>query len=747
MQVEGIYTAEPRFEAKAKALKLKQEMAAAAEEERKRLCGMPGLDLVETPKPLERQIRAEVEARVPEAVRQTQTSKVFAKPEVYDRAVTPSSIAGLGEAASVARLRGAMANLEYNQNRLRRLADEPLTTTGGAALSPTLGNLDRWLDQPRQRERYETQQLVQRLMQKLPTLDYLSWADRGMPRPETYTKENLTDYVPRIEQLANYRGKLTKGMQNEAKEVIKTAHPDGGLGSAGSLWNFTPYRQALAAKDDEAAAKWADLFYKLDGNVHTKQYAVGKGFMDGTGYTSVMNAVTQLSPLERSKQEFQAFQNGADLAAKKEPVLNSAAFLAGRYAQLRTLGELTGMGLNALGASGPYVPYIKAGLTFSASKAIQESGDLATGRITLPEYLNHLSKAERQGVIAQILGDLFAAEYYGAHYGGYGTGNGVPQLPSGAGASAGTSLMPQTGTPSNGLIDVRNQDIAAIVGALQERGVGARDAILTAIDLAEVKQNAGKNMMSMTEKAYDEAFEKGFNYDIMQEIRETYSDELKEELKSGRAREESKEEFIQRANREGMGVYEGKTTTYGFRRVGYSAESGYYRGVSQNSQKIVQIESEFSKLGIQVDVIDGVVYTNKDGITRINRIPEAATLGHQHIVVNYQFATSPRDTAGHETFHLWKSGVGREEYIGVIEDNLIYSSDAFIDFQTYIAHAYFGEDIEIADEWRMAKMREEIFAYISGQIHDGRYEAQLRLMFQNYNAVKAAWYELIRKNR
>ena len=62
MQVEGIYTAEPRFEAKAKALKLKQEMAAAAAEEQKRLRGMPGLDLVETPKQLERQIRTEVEA-------------------------------------------------------------------------------------------------------------------------------------------------------------------------------------------------------------------------------------------------------------------------------------------------------------------------------------------------------------------------------------------------------------------------------------------------------------------------------------------------------------------------------------------------------------------------------------------------------------------------------------------------------------------------------------------------------------
>ena len=490
MQVEGIYTAEPRFEAKAKALKLKQEMAAAAEKGRKRLRGMPGLDLVETPKPLERQIRAEVEARVPEEVWKPKTTRVFEKPEIYDRTLTPSGIAGLGEAASVARLRGAMANLEYNQNKLRRLADEPLTTTGGAALSPTLGNLDRWLDQPRQRERYETQRLVQRLMQKLPTLDYLSWADRGMPRPETYTKENLTDYVPRIEQLANYPWEMTKEMRSEAKEVINTAHPVGTIGNGGSLVNFDPYRQALAAKDDEAAAKWADLFYKLDGNVHTKQYALGKGVMDGTGYTSVMNAVTQLSPLERSKQEFQAFQNGADLAAKKEPALNSAAYLAGRYAQLRTLGELTGMGLNALGASGPYVPYIKAGLTFGASQAIQESGDLATGRITLPEYLKHLSKAEKQGMLAQALGELFDAGYYGAHYGGYGTGNGVPQLPGGTGASAGTSLMPQTGAPSNSLINIRNRDIVAIAGALQERGVGARDAILTAIDLAEIKRNA-----------------------------------------------------------------------------------------------------------------------------------------------------------------------------------------------------------------------------------------------------------------
>ena len=438
MQVEGIYTAEPRFEAKAKALKLKQEMAAAAEEGRKRLRGMPGLDLVETPKRLERQIRTEVEARVPEAVRQTQTSKVFAKPEVYDRAVTPSSIAGLGEAASVARLRGAMANLEYNQNKLRRLADEPLTTTGGAALSPTLGNLDRWLDQPRQRERYETQRLVQRLTQKLPTLDYLSWADRGMPRPETYTKENLTDYVPRIEQLANYPWKMTKKMRSEAKEVINTAHPVGTIGNGGSLVNFDPYRQALAAKDDEAAAKWADLFYKLDGNVHTKQYAVGKGFMDGTGYTSAMDVITQLSPLEQSKQEFKAFQNGADLAAKKEPSLYSTTNLMGTAARLWLMSRIGGAGLGALGLSGPLARVLQGMLSVGGSEAIQNLGDFVAGKMTPEQYWTSVEHGVRTGGALAGLMELIPAAKRDFI-------DRFSQRKAGKGGS--TALVPATSTP------------------------------------------------------------------------------------------------------------------------------------------------------------------------------------------------------------------------------------------------------------------------------------------------------------
>ena len=465
LQVEGIYTAEPRFEAKAKALKLKQEMAAAAAEEQKRLRGMPGLDLVETPKQLERQIRAEVEARVPEEVWKPKTTRVFEKPEIYDRTVTPSSIAGLGEAASVARLRGAMANLEYNQNKLRRLADEPMTTTGGAALSPTLGNLDRWLDQPRQQERYETQQLVQRLMQKLPTLDYLSWADRGMPRPETYTKENLTDYVPRIEQLANYPWKMTKEMRSEAKEVINTAHPVGTIGNGGSLVNFDPYRQALAAKDDEAAAKWADLFYKLDGNVHSKQYAVGKGFMDGTGYTSAMDVITQLSPLEQSKQEFKAFQNGADLAAKKEPSLYSTTNLMGTAAQLWLMSRIGGAGLGALGLSGPLARVLQGMLSVGGSEAIQNLGDFVAGKMTPEQYWTSVEHGVRTGGALAGLMELIPAAKRDFM-------DRFSQRKAGKGGS--TALVPATSAPEP-------------VGMEED--------------------------LPMPEEEYYEAFERGFNYD------------------------------------------------------------------------------------------------------------------------------------------------------------------------------------------------------------------------------------------
>ena len=108
---------------------------------------------------------------------------------------------------------------------------------------------------------------------------------------------------------------------------------------------------------------------------------------------------------------------------------------------------------------------------------------------------------------------------------------------------------------------------------------------------------------------------------------------------------------------------------------------------------------------------------------------------------------SPKEISGHEAFHLWENGAGREEYAEILRDNLVYSSERFIRFQSEIAQRYMHGEIDIMDDSEFDALAEEIFAYISGQIHDGGYDMQLRQMFRNYDAVKAAWYELIRRNR
>ena len=72
MQVEGIYTGEAGIAARRKALEVRREM------ELERLRAMPAADRVETTKSWDKKVQAEVEARVPETVRQAQKSKISA---------------------------------------------------------------------------------------------------------------------------------------------------------------------------------------------------------------------------------------------------------------------------------------------------------------------------------------------------------------------------------------------------------------------------------------------------------------------------------------------------------------------------------------------------------------------------------------------------------------------------------------------------------------------------------------------
>lgn len=211
----------------------------------------------------------------------------------------------------------------------------------------------------------------------------------------------------------------------------------------------------------------------------------------------------------------------------------------------------------------------------------------------------------------------------------------------------------------------------------------------------------------------------------------------KDGVKNGRAREETRGAFLQRATGEGYAIHEGKTAcVYGYRRVDRKS-AGKNAG---------QIQAEVSHLGIEADIISGPILINRNGTTVERQVPQAVTIDRARILINKNSDLAPRNVAGHEAFHLWKSGVGRNSYIETVEDNIDFTSEAFRDYQSSIAYTLFGQDADLSDEGQMARMREELLAYISGDIHEGVNDDMLRPMFRDYDAVKIAWDNLVRKN-
>ena len=336
----------------------------------------------------------------------------------FDRTATPSSIAGLGEAVSTARLKGALANLEYNENKLRAMETAQQTPkrvlpenlgalerwiqkpTDKAAkertLPETLGGMERWI-QPADTERYQMQQKMQRIQKRLPTLDYLSWGDRGMPRPETYTAENLTDYLPRIEQLAGYPGRPTKDMQNEAKEILKSTRDRGISGSVGDIGNYTPYTSAVESGDTVLANERMRQFSMLDSVAHGKQNAISYGLMDGTGILSLEKAWIKAIGEPGWSEAFQSVENGMQKGAQNYPALSNAAYIAGKGIQVTTLSKLLGMAAAAFGGSGAIMNVIRGALTLGGSEATQNLGDFVIGRITPEQYWTSVERGIRAG--------------------------------------------------------------------------------------------------------------------------------------------------------------------------------------------------------------------------------------------------------------------------------------------------------------------------------------------------------------
>ena len=205
----------------------------------------------------------------------------------------------------------------------------------------------------------------------------------------------------------------------------------------------------------------------------------------------------------------------------------------------------------------------------------------------------------------------------------------------------------------------------------------------------------------------------------------------------GESRKESKVDFQRRSHSEGYSVYERGQNSFGYRRA-----QGQF--ASQNAR---QVQKELKTLGIDADIIVGSILRNRDGVTLGLDVSQAATLNAERIFINSDANLPPRNIAGHEAFHFWKSKAGRSAYIQAIEDNLLFKSEAFLEYQAIIAEAYLGEDVDLNDQRQIDALFEELFAYISGDIHEGVNDELLRPMFRDYEAVKRAWQDFVELQR
>lgn len=208
-------------------------------------------------------------------------------------------------------------------------------------------------------------------------------------------------------------------------------------------------------------------------------------------------------------------------------------------------------------------------------------------------------------------------------------------------------------------------------------------------------------------------------------------DSLKEDLKNGKARKEDRGAFLRRSVEDGYQVFEGKSAAYGYRSV--RRES-----TRENAR---QIQEELTELGIDAEIINGDVLWNLYGISSARSVLQATAV-EKKILINDAASLAPKNTAGHEAYHLWYGLSARKTYEDVVIDNLRFSSKEFLGYQAAISEAYLGKEADLSDEAQYTNLVEEIVAYISGDIHEGVNDDLLRLMFHDYDAVKAAWVKL-----
>lgn len=202
------------------------------------------------------------------------------------------------------------------------------------------------------------------------------------------------------------------------------------------------------------------------------------------------------------------------------------------------------------------------------------------------------------------------------------------------------------------------------------------------------------------------------------------------------ARPEGRREFLERSLRSLSGSFESGDVAFGFRTAH-----------AQPQQIALGIRQALTDLGVPCEIIDGHVEINLDGYTQVQSVMQTACAKGKLVFIGPEVFGHPMNAAGHEAFHFWRGSNERIRFEEMLRDQIIFTSDAFMRLQQTVSEDYFGGEVFLSDELQTNNLMEEILAFISGNLHSGEHEAELRSMLRDYDAVKSAWNQLAEYGR
>ena len=299
-------------------------------------------------------------------------------------------------------------------------------------------------------------------------------------------------------------------------------------------------------------------------------------------------------------------------------------------------------------------------------------------------------------------------------------------------AEAMTDILPDANFVQE-LAQKHKNIFAKLLEKLKEFAANLREYFDSIGHNSSKEANALKEQMGETVKYVDsivQLFDK-VAVEAVENYQQTVAtEEAVKEFNGYEGKEETREAFYRRAHEKAYTVRERGKIAYG------------YNPVTVQTGSAGRTEENLKKLGIQVIVHDGLE-ANVNGLTIVIRGEATAVVGDV-VYVRNSMETDPLETAGHEAYHFWKQTDARVAYEEVVADNIMFASDAFVQFQQKIEDVYFGKEVGIEDDGT-DKLVEEIFAYITGIIHAGDSDNTVHQFLRDYDAVKAAWDNLVKK--